>query len=219
MPLYSKTLSLTLPAAVTNGISTTAGVTAPASLVLNGSLTSGSPAFASLVTAQRVGIHSASDDTGITFKIVGTDRYGRAQSEVLTGGNAATVNSVKDYLTVTSITPSGTTAGNVYAGTVAVGSTAPMIVDWVPNGNLMGCSTLVSGTVNYSIQEARDDFAPAWDLAANNPNWFTDTNFSAIAVNATGNLSGPFTMVRLLINSGTGTVTAKILTPFIGGAI
>jgi hypothetical protein len=67
-----------------------------------------------------VGVTSAGNDTGITFTVVGTDRYGNAISETFAGANASVASGAKNFATVTSITPSGNTAGNVTAGTVAV---------------------------------------------------------------------------------------------------
>lgn len=221
MPLFSKTLTYALVAAVANGIAASQSGTANTALTLNGSLVTGGVAtLDSGGAARRVIITSAGNDSGITFTLKGTDRYGRPQSEVLTGATATnSAQSVKDYATITSTVPSGNTASTVTAGTNGVGSSAPIILDWVPNGNAIGCSTLVTGTVNYTIQEARDDYAPAWDMVANNPNWFSDPTFNGSTTSTAGNIQGPFTMVRLLINSGTGTVQAKFLTPFIGGGI
>lgn len=219
MPNFTKTITYQLAAAVTTGIAASQSGTANTPLTLNGSLvTAGIATLDSGGAARRVIVTSAGSDTGITFKIVGTDRYGRPQTEILQG-TASTAQSVKDFLTVTSITPSGNTASTVSAGTNGVGSSAPMIVDWNPNGNLIGCSVLVTGTVNYTIQEAMDDFSPAWDLVANQPNWFNDAAIASKAANANGTLAGPFTMIRVLINSGTGSAQAKFITPFIGGAI
>ena len=221
MPLNTKTLSYALVASVATGICASQSGTANTKLTLNGSLvTSGVATLDSGGAARRVIVTSAGDDSSHTFSIVGTDRYGRSQTEVLTGATAGnTAQSKKDFKTVTSITPSANTTSTITAGTNGVGSSAPMICDWVPNGNSMGCATSVSGTVNYTIEEARDDLSPGWDLTINTPTWFADPTFNALAIGAAGNLPGPFTMVRLTINSGTGTPTAKIITPFIGGSI
>lgn len=187
-------------------------------MTLSGSLVTAG--VATMDQARRVIVTPAANESSNFFTIVGTDRYGRPQTEVVAGvANPAVAQSTKDFLTVTSITPTSNGAGNASAGTNTVASSAPMIADWSPNGNLIGCSTLVTGTVNYTIQEARDDFSPAWDLTVNSPNWFSDPTFNAATANATGNLPGPFTMIRILINSGTGTVVGKFITPFIGGAI
>jgi hypothetical protein len=222
VPNFTKQIIYQLvTAAAATGIATSQALTAGTKMTLNGSLVSGG--VATLDTggaARRVIITPAGNETTNSFTIVGTDRYGRPQTEVLAGvNNPAVAQSTKDFKTVTSITPTNNGAGNASAGTNGVGSSAPMIADWNPNGNQIGCTTVVTGTVNYTIEEARDDLAPAWDLTINNPTWVADPTFNALTAIASGNLPGPFTMIRVTINSGTGSVTAKIITPFIGGRI
>jgi hypothetical protein len=222
MPLNTKTITYQLAAAVATGISTSASGTAGTSLLINGSLATGGVAtLDSGGAARRVIVTSAGNDSSITFKITGTDRYGRSQSEVLTGANTAAAQSTKDYLTVTSIVPSGNTASTVTAGTNGVGSSDAYIVDWVPNGNLIGAAIEIATgkTVNCTVQESYDDLSPAWDQANNNVTWFNDTNLASKTANTAGTLAGPFTMIRLLINSGTDPATLKLITPFIGGRI
>lgn len=221
MPLNTKTVTYQLAAAVATGISTSASGTAGTSLLINGSLATGGVAtLDSGGAARRVIITSAGNDSTNSFTITGTDRYGRPQSEVLAGANTPTVvQSVKDYLTVTKIVPTNNTAAAVTAGTNGVGSSGAYIVDWVPNGNLIQAAISLVGTGNATIQEAVDDNAPAWDENANPFTWFNDATLASISTNTMHTLAGPFTAVRLLINSGTVLVTAKFITPFIGGAI
>ena len=64
----------------------------------------------------EVVIDSAGDDSALTFVVVGTDRKGVSQTENVTGANAAVARSTYQYKTVTSITTSGATAGNVTVG-------------------------------------------------------------------------------------------------------
>ena len=65
-------------------------------------------------------------------------------------------------------------------------------------------------------------FYMAWNIGANTPTWSNDPNFTAQTNNLQGQLSGPFTMIRILINSGAGTgasVTGRFVTPFNAGRI
>lgn len=206
---------LILPAAVTNGIAQSQSGTAGTALTLNGSLVSGG--VANLVIAQRVVIHSNGDDTAHTFSLVGTDRSGRAQSETLTGANAGNAISSKDYSTVTVVLPNNNTASTVFVGTNAYGSTAPYVVDSFINPANYGIGILVTGTVTYVIEGSYDDLSPSWDLANNSPTWFSVIDGSA-GTTQNGTITGPFTMLRLTITSGTGTVTARLIVPFIAGA-
>lgn len=221
MALNTKTITYQLAAAAATGISTSASVTGGVSALINGSLTSGG--VATLDTggaARRVIITPAGNETTNSFTITGTDRYGRPQTEVVAGVNNPTVaQSTKDFLTVTKIVPTNSTAAAITAGTSSVGSSEPYIVDWVPNGNIIGANMIFNGTANATVQEAMDDLAPAWDVNNNPPTWFDDTNLASKSSNTHGQLAGPFTMVRLTINSGTTPVKLQLITPFIGGRI
>jgi hypothetical protein len=65
---------------------------------------------------------AAGDNRGNDFTITGTDGNGDAQTEVLTGPNAAaTVNSVNKYLTVTSIVSDGAIVTDIQAGILGTG--------------------------------------------------------------------------------------------------
>ena len=74
---------------------------------------------------KRPSIVSASgDESAKTFTVVGTDLSGNAQTEVITGPAAnATVLGSKTFKTISSITPSANTTGNITMGFTGVGST------------------------------------------------------------------------------------------------
>ena len=187
-------------------------------MTLNGSLVSGG--IANLVVAQRVGIVSSGNDSGVTFTIYGTDRKGRTQTETLTGKNADTAISKKDYLTVTRISRSGSAAANVTIGTVGRGSTAPMIVDRFVNPAEYAAAVATIGVgTTYSLEESLDDYTPEWDMTVNDPTWFQTEGFESQNGNQRGTIRGPLTMLRLTIEGGTDLVTATIVTPFKAGAV
>lgn len=60
---------------------------------------------------------SAGNDTGITFTVAGFDVYGVPMSETITGANAGIASGAKAFYSVTTITASGASAGNVSIGT------------------------------------------------------------------------------------------------------
>ena len=69
-------------------------------------------------------VSAGGDESSKTFTIVGTDLSGLAQTEVVTGPAAnATVLGSKTFKTITSITPSANTTGNVTMGFTGVGIT------------------------------------------------------------------------------------------------
>lgn len=221
MPAYTKTITYQLAAAAATGLATSQSGTAGTGLNLNGSLvTGGVGTLDSGGAARRVIVTPAADESANFFTITGTDRYGRPQTEVLAGvANPAVAQTTRDFLTVTRIVPTSNTAGTVTAGTSSVGSSAPVILDWLTNGNIIGANLVVSGTVNATVQEAMNDLSPAWDVNANPPDWFNDPTIASIAANTAGKLNGPFTMARLTINSGTGTAKLELAAPAIFGAI
>lgn len=103
-------------AAAANNISLSQSPGAGA-ITLNGSLvTSG---VATLDVPRCVAITSGSDDSGITFNVIGTDGYGNTQVETITGASGApgTTNGVKAFKTVTSVTHTGSVAGTLTIGT------------------------------------------------------------------------------------------------------
>ena len=72
---------------------------------------------------KRPSIISASgDESGKTFTVVGTDMSGNSQTEVITGPAAnATVLGSKTFQTISSITPSANTTGNITLGFTGAG--------------------------------------------------------------------------------------------------
>jgi len=106
----------TVDATDPNGLSTAATISGASALTLNGALIADSVYTTGTNIGQIITILSAADDTGVTFTTVGTDANGDALTEVITGVNAATASSTGYFQTVTSITTSGATTGNVSAG-------------------------------------------------------------------------------------------------------
>lgn len=207
-------LTISLPAAVTNGIAQSQSP-GTAALTLNGSLVASG--VANLVTAQRVVITSGSNDTGITFAIVGTDRYGNAQTESLAGASGAAATGVKDFLTVSSITPSAAVAGTVFAGTNAVGSSEWVLDNFLAPAWYLTVAVSVSGTINYTVEHIYIDpnTQPAalqqygmTPGAAVPPTLFSLTALAAKAANAEATYANqPIMAHRITQNSGTGAAT------------
>ena len=77
------------------------------------------------LAGKRPSIVSASgDESGKTFTVTGTDLSGNAQTEVITGPAAnATVLGSKTFKTISSITPSANTTGNITLGFTGAGIT------------------------------------------------------------------------------------------------
>lgn len=216
MPL-TRTLTLSLAAASANNIATTQTLVAAGNLTLNGStVTSG---VATLDKARRVLITSTNDDHLVNWTVTGTGDNGAVFSETLAGSNGSTSQTVHDFKTITRISADAALAGNVTVGTSSVGSTQPWVVDAWANPAEFGYVISVSGTVTYTIQSAVDDLSPQWDINNNSPTWVTAIDGSAGTALSGSLADKPCTMLRLTVNSGTGTVTAKFLQPFKAGKV
>jgi hypothetical protein len=82
-------------------------------LTINGALSSGG--VATFVAARLITIASASDDSGRTFTVTGTDVNGNAQTETI-AGPATTVTGTLYFRTVTQVTVDDNTAGAITVG-------------------------------------------------------------------------------------------------------
>lgn len=194
-----------LAAASANNIALSQTPAGAGALTLNGSLVV--KGVAVLDTPRRVLITTA--DTTHTFTITGTTPTGALLTESFLVAGGATYSQL-DYATVTSITISGAATGAVTVGTNGIASTPWVRLDeWANTQVSIQCD--VTGTVNYTVQSTLDD-----PNSATNPvlpsavDWIAtnDTN----AVNATASLQTNYqfspTFARVLLNSGTGSVTA-----------
>jgi hypothetical protein len=176
-------------------------------LTLNGSAVSGGVGTYDI--ARRVAITSAGADTGRTFTVTGTDRYGRALSEAVTGpGAGLTVYSTSDFLTVTQIAVDAATAG-----AITVGQGDKVSSQWFPldrrNAENLGFGIVVTGTINYTVEHTYED--PFSAMVGVQPNAgtpspvltpFAHSVVAAKTANQDGSYVGiPPTAVRVTINS------------------
>jgi hypothetical protein len=159
-----------------------------------------------LDTCRRVIITSGGNDSGITFTITGTDWAGNTIGETLSGANAGAAQTQLSYLTVASLSYTGSVASTVEVGTNGVADSPWVRLD--PYGN--GPTALqidVAGTVNVTVQQSLDDclgLTPA-SVARSAVTWVNHPD--STLVNATANVQGNYAYaplwVRLLLNSST----------------
>ena len=205
-------------AAASTGLCASQSLASAGNLTLNGSLVSSGVGI--MDAARRVGITSAGNDSSVVWTITGTDRNGNTLTENLNGGNAVLVQSVNDFLTVTSIYGSAATASTVTAGTTSVGSSAPVAIDYVSNPNFVSVGISFDSTgANATIEVTNDNPGPKGDFLGNTPVWFPATNLQSISTNTLQIVQGPITMMRTTINSGTGVVTTRTCQSFVAGNI
>ena len=201
------TQSRQLDAADPNGIFTDQAPTAGTALTLDGAFVSGG--VATLDVQRRVELESAADLSGINFTIVGTDEQGRSITETIVGPNAGVSSTQLDFLTVTSITPDGTSGSNVEGGTNTVGGSIPIPIDKYLTPTNIGLGLTITGTVNVTVQHTFGDIFD--DDPSTIHTWFDHPTLAGETANADGNLAFPPSAARLLTNSGDGTCVFNLI--------
>ena len=201
-----------LAAASANNIALSQTVTGAANVTLNGALATGGVAY--LDKPRQVLITNAGNDSGITFTVVGTDRYGATLSQTVTGTSGSSVATTVDYATVTRITTSGSTSvSGITVGTNGVsGSDWVRFDDFAPSNISIQCT--VSGTVNYTVQSTLDDPNSATTpVSVVNVTWVNSSDTNVVNATATKQSNFLFAPVfaRVLLNSGTGSVTTTFV--------
>ena len=83
-----------LASASANNIALSQTVTGAANVTLNGALVTSGVAY--LDKPRQVLITNVGNDSGITFTVVGTDRYGASLSQTVTGTSGSTVATTVD---------------------------------------------------------------------------------------------------------------------------
>lgn len=200
-----------LAAADDNGIAESQTTAGAANLTLNGALVSGGVAI--LDEPRQVAISSAGNDTGVTFTVYGTTYGGASVSESLTGASGGAVATKTDFATVTQVsTSSATSASGVIVGTNSLAGSRWIRMDsWAFAQSAMQIN--ISGTINYTVQTTMDDpNSPVSPVAISAVNWVNSTDTNVVGQSATKSTSFVTTptWVRVLLNSGTGSVTATI---------
>lgn len=168
-------------------------------LTINGALTSGGVYTSSDGGARQLSFTSASDESGDTYTVTGTDADGKAQTETVTGPNATTVESAKYFLTVTQIATSGAATGALTVGVVDELASATYRLDSLASAPALG-QLDVTGTIDVTVQVSLAD--PTDTFADQNAiPWISSTNLAGKTADAIGALDHGATMARVLVNS------------------
>ena len=85
------------------------------------------------------------------------------------------------------------------------GSSSPLVMNTNISPFNVGFGVVVSGTVNYTVQHTFDDPAVGFST------WFSHSTVASETANADGNYAFPVTGVKVLVNSGSGTATLKLV--------
>lgn len=172
-----------------------------------GNVSAGVNGTATMDMARRILFTSAGNDSGITFTVTGTDWNSAPISQTVTGANASTAVTTIDFKTVTKITSSGATASTLTVGTNGVAASRPIFLDpfAFPQTALQ---LTVSGTVNATVQQSLDD-PNVVSGGLGSVTWVShpDSNLVGATSSVQGNYAYAPIVTRVLLNSGSGTVT------------
>ena len=160
-----------------------------------------------LDTPRRIGITSAGNDSGMTFTLTGLDWAGTSISETVTGANVGVASSVLDYSVLYSIVASAATASTITVGTTSVAASAWVRFDEYTTAPV-GAQFEVTGTVNYTLQMTYRT------VDANRAGVVWDSSGSSVVgatANATIGLATTPLWANVLLNSGSGSVTATFM--------
>lgn len=86
-----------------------------------------------------------------------------------------------------------------------VGSSSALVMNTNATPFNVGFGVVVSGTVDYTVQHTFDDPAVGFST------WFSHPTIAGETTNQDGNYAFPVTGIKLLVNSGDGTATLKLV--------
>ena len=122
----------------------------------------GITAIGGFEAASSITLTSSADDSALTASITGTDVLGNAQTEDITMGNTAAVQTVKTWKTVTAIDISG--AGTV--GTLSVGILEAGLTSWALR-SMFNADPLAQTSTTVNKNLANNIVIPAWSRITN----------------------------------------------------
>ena len=177
---------------------------------------------ATLDNPRRIQILSTATETGRVFTVVGTDWGGNVVSETISGVTTSAVTSKYSYKTVTSVSISTTSAGNISIGTTAYADSQPVQLDvWADSSTF--CQVDPTGTITTSIQCSGDEpnnalygytgyQAPTFQQM----NWVNVPVSTLVGVTAqiAANLQGTPTYIRAQVSNAGSDTSASVHVTF-----
>lgn len=150
--------------------------------------------------------NAATNHSGKTFTITGTDANGVAQSEGIAGPNGiATVSTTLYFKTVTSVTVSATTGADTFdIGWTGVAIMPTYPINWRQRNYQVSLALIITGTIDVTVQHTFDALHGEYVAT---PTWFPHSSLVNKSANADGNYAFPVTGTRLLVNSVTAGAT------------
>lgn len=88
---------------------------------------------------------------------------------------------------------------------------SPVVLDYFVSPNNTSLSVLVTGTVNYTVQYTFDQVNQTPDWTPATGNWVDHTALTGQTATKDSNLAYPAMAVRIVLNSGTGSVRFTVI--------
>ena len=155
--------------------------------------------------AHIVEIVSVGNDSGLTFTVTGTDPRDVTISEAITGANAGTASTTKQFKTITQVASTGDTAAAVTIGTSGLAVSNWCLFNQGENINVGFSSELSSGaSMTYSAEFTFQDLQQNSDIAITTQD---HDDISGKTVNSAGNFGFAASAFRLNVTAFTsGTI-------------
>lgn len=155
--------------------------------------------------AKQIGFASTGNISGVDFVISGYQDKNKTIpiSETIAGPNNNTVETTNYFYSIQNISANGAVGTNTKAGAVdkAISQIIPVKRSYSDrNERLTGLTIIVTGTINYTVQQTNDDIQ---SLTDRNFNWLNqdDTKLIGAIVSKNGNYIAMPQAMRVKINS------------------
>jgi hypothetical protein len=185
----ASTLSITALTEDPNGITAAAVASAAGTLGITGDLASGGTV--TLNNGQILTIDpGANDNSGVNFVFTGKDADNRTQTETITGGASAKVNTTLYFKEITTITHDGAIVGSVDIGVEkANGAVTPMRpLNWKSQAPGVALAGEMTGTMTWKVQATFDTVSTnTGTITTTSEVWHDHTELVSKTANATGN--------------------------------
>lgn len=203
------TLTFTFATADANGICTsqTATATGGSNLTINGALATGG--VATMDAPRHVSITATGNNSTKTFTFTGTDRFGTAITEALSGPTGGLVAGTKNFSTVTNVAIDAASAGAVIVGSANAAET-----QWIPLNRYTPEKSITvdltaTASLTYGVQWTNDD-VQASGFQENDATAFADGTITGKSADFMKTDSIPARALRVAVtghSAGGGTIT------------
>lgn len=176
-------------------------------LTITGVLATGG--VATLDVPRHVSIYSSGNESSASFVVTGTDRYGDALTETITGpGASATVKGSKNFKTVTSVTISTDAAGNVTVGSADEAEGVLYPVDYyteiITFRGVVNSGGDFTHSLKYTLDEVQNSSFDEYSAD------FTDI-WTETTITTGQKITSPIRAVRLAITNWTSATDSLVL--------